>query len=258
MKIMNLPTHRALKVWKRNFLVYLTHYRPSLVGNIGEPLLYLFAMGYGIGGYLQTMNGISYTEYIAPGLMVTSAMYSSVFECTFGSYTRMTVQRTYESVISTPVSLADVVLGEILWGMTKALISSSVMALVMMAFGLYTPGLGSIGLFVTIAMTGFLFSASAICFSAEAPSYEFFNYFFTLFIAPMFFLSGVFFPLDNFHVALRWASLAMPATHSVNLARWFFHGSGDAGLAYSALFLVTVGTGLAVLAVRLVRKRIVI
>jgi lipooligosaccharide transport system permease protein len=258
MNMTNLPTHRALKVWKRNFLVYLTHYRPSLVGNIGEPLLYLFAMGYGIGGYLQTMNGMSYMDFIAPGLMVTSAMYSSVFECTFGSYTRMTVQRTYESVISTPVSLADVVLGEILWGMTKALISSSIMAMVMMAFGLYTPGLGSIGLFATIAMTGFLFSSSAICFSALAPSYEFFNYFFTLFIAPMFFLSGVFFPLDNFHVAVRWASLAMPATHSVNLVRWFFHGSGDAGLAYSALFLALVGTGLAVLATQLVKKRIVI
>ena len=254
----NLPTHRALKVWKRNFLVYLTHYRPSLVGNIGEPLLYLFAMGYGIGGYLQTMNGMGYTQYIAPGLMVTSAMYSSVFECTFGSYTRMTVQRTYESVISTPVSLSDVVFGEILWGTTKALISSSVMALVMMGFGLYTPGVGSLGLFVTIAITGFLFSSAAICFSAVAPSYEFFNYFFTLFIAPMFFLSGVFFPLDNFHEAVRWASLAMPATHSVNLARWFFHGEGGAGLLYSGFFLVTVGAALAVLATRLVRKRIVI
>jgi lipooligosaccharide transport system permease protein len=255
---MNLPTHRAMKVWKRNFLVYLTYYRPSLVGNIGEPLLYLFAMGYGIGGYLQTMNGMSYMEYIAPGLMVTSAMYSSVFECTFGSYTRMTVQRTYESVISTPVSLADVVFGEILWGMTKSLISASMMALVMIAFGLYTPGLGSIGLFATIAMTGFLFSSSALCFSAVAPSYEFFNYFFTLFIAPMFFLSGVFFPLDNFPTAVRWASLAMPATHSVNLVRWFFHGGGGAGLAYSALFLVAVGTALAVLAAHLVRRRIVI
>lgn len=256
--MIELPTSRAFKVWRRNFLVYLTHYRPSLAANLGEPLLYLFAMGYGIGGYLTEMNGMSYLAFIAPGLIVASSMYSAVFECTFGSFTRMTELRTYESVISTPVSLADLVFGELLWGMTKSLISCSIMLVVMLFFNLYTPGTGTIAIIITVALTGFLFSSAALCFSAVSPSYEFFNYFFTLFISPMFFLSGIFFPLDNFPQAVKWASMTMPATHSVIIIRWLFHGGAGNGLLEALLFLIVASAILSLLAVRLVRKRIVI
>jgi len=95
-------SHRALYVWRRNFTVYSTYYKASLVGNIGEPLLYLFAMGFGLGGYITDIKGMSYIDFIAPGLIVTSAMYSATFECTFGSFTRLTGQRTFDSILATP------------------------------------------------------------------------------------------------------------------------------------------------------------
>ncbi|MBI5815738.1 MAG: ABC transporter permease [Nitrospinae bacterium] len=253
-----MVTHRALHVWRRNFSVYLTHYKPSLVGNIGEPLLYLFTMGMGLGGYMSGIGGMPYINYIAPGLIVTTAMYSAVFECTFGSFTRMTVQGTYESIISTPVSLADLVVGEIMWGMTKSMISATVMVIVMTLFGLYAPGPGFLGIAVTVAFTGTLFAAAAICFSAISPSYDFFDYFFTLAVAPMFFLSGVFFPLDQFPDAVKWLSLTLPATHSVNLIRFFFHGSVGEGLVAAPVFLAAGALFFTWLAVRLVRKRIVV
>ncbi|MBI4665548.1 MAG: ABC transporter permease [Nitrospinae bacterium] len=253
-----MVTRRAFHVWLRNFAVYRSYYKPSLVGNLGEPLLYLFAMGFGIGAYITDIKGMRYMEFIAPGLIVTSSMYSAVFECTFGSYTRMTIQRTYESIISTPVSLQDLVAGEILWGMTKSVISAAVMIFIMTLFGLYTPSVSIVGIMVTVAFTGLVFAGGAMCFSALAPSYEFFNYFFTLFIAPMFFLSGVFFPLDPFPPAVQWLSLAMPATHSVNLIRHFFHGGDGNGLLMAALFLVTATAVFGVLAERLVRRRIIV
>lgn len=252
-------THRAFYVWNRNFTVYKAYYRSSMVGNIGEPILYLFAMGFGLGGYIKTMEGMPYINFIAPGLIVTSAMYSAVFECTFGSYTRMTTQRTYDSMLATPVSIADLVGGEILWGATKSVISATVMLLVMTLFGLYTPSFGVVGILLAVLATGILFASAALCFSAMSPSYDFFNYFFTIGIAPMFFLSGVFFPLGAFPQIVKWFSVILPATHSVVIMRYFFHGTqSGAGLLFAALFLTAVGGFLVWLAIRLVRKRIVI
>lgn len=244
-------------MWRRNFTVYSTYYRSSLVGNIGEPILYLFAMGYGIGGYIDVIEGMPYINFIAPGLVMTSVMYSAVFECTFGSYTRMTTQRTYDSMLATPVSIADLVFGEILWGMTKSVISASVMLVVMTLFGLYVPSVGFFGIVATVFATGFLFAAAALCFSAMSPSYDFFNYFFTLFIAPMFFLSGVFFPLDRFPAVIQGLSMTLPATHSVKLLRHFFNGTEQDGLIVAALFLIIIDIVLGLLAVRLVKKRMI-
>ncbi len=252
-------THRALYVWRRNFTAYKAYYGSSLLGNIGEPILYLFAMGFGLGGYIKSIEGMPYINYIAPGLIVTSSMYSAVFECTFVSYTRMTVQRTYDSMLATPVSIPDLVGGEILWGATKSLISASVMLLVMTIFGLYTPSLGAVGILLAVLATGVLFASAALCFSAIAPSYEFFNYFFTIGIAPMFFLSGVFFPLDSFPQVVKWFAVILPATHSVVIMRYFFHGSElGAGVLLAAMFILSIGVFLVWLAIRLVRKRIVV
>lgn len=251
-------SHRALHVWRRNFMVYRTHIKASLVGNIGEPIFYLFAMGLGLGGYIKEMEGMSYIKYIAPGLIVTSAMYSAAFELTFGAFTRMTTQRIYDSILATPVSLPDLVFGEMLWGATKAMISAGVMLVIMIIAGLYVPGPGLPGIIAVVVLTGFVFGGAALCFSAVAPSYEFFNYFFTMFIAPMFFLSGVFFPLDGFPAPVRWFSQALPATHSVNLIRHFFHGTENGVLAGSALFLLFAAGLLAWAAVWLTRRRMIV
>lgn len=253
-----ISPRKAASVWRRNFTVYRTYFKASMVGNIGEPILYLFAMGLGLGGYIKEMEGMSYIRYIAPGLIVTSAMYSAVFECTFGSFTRMTTQRTYDSILSTPVSLEDLVAGELAWGTTKSLISAVVMIIIMIIFGLYVPGPGLLGLLVAVAVTGFLFSATALSFSALSPSYEFFNYFFTIFIAPMFFLSGVFFPLDGFPGVVRWFSLVLPATHSVNLARLFFHGVGQEGIFISVVFLALACAAFGWVTERLVKRRMIV
>ncbi len=251
-------SHRALYVWRRNFTVYSTYYKASLVGNIGEPLLYLFAMGFGLGGYITAMEGMSYIDYIAPGLVVTSAMYSATFECTFGSFTRLTGQRTFDSILATPVSLEDLAFGEIVWGMSKSLISGVIMLLVMTVFGIYTPSAGLIAILILIALTGYVFASAALCCTALSPSYEFFHYYFVLFIAPMFFLSGVFFPLDRFPAVVQWLSLAFPATYSVSLMRYFFHGAQAMPLLLSASFLFALGAALTWLAIRLTKKRLVV
>lgn len=252
-----LPTRLAFAVWTRNFTVYRTYMRASLTTNIGEPLLMLFAMGYGMGAFVERVGELSYLEYIAPGLIVVSNMFAASFECTYGSFSRMTVQRTYESILATPVSLADLVAGEILWGMTKGLISTALVILVMVLFGVYAPGPGIVGLFVTAAAVGLVFAGAAVAFSAIAPTYEFFNYFFTLGVTPMFFLSGVFFPLDRFPVIVQWFSTVMPLTHAVALARWFFHDTPDDWLWLRGVILLAMITAGYVASLILVRRRVV-
>jgi len=251
-------SHRALYVWRRNFTVYSTYYKASLVGNIGEPLLYLFAMGFGLGGYITDIKGMSYIDFIAPGLIVTSAMYSATFECTFGSFTRLTGQRTFDSILATPVSLPDLVFGEITWGMTKSVISGTVMLIIMALFGIYEPSAGIVAILPLIALTGYVFASAALCCTALSPSYEFFHYYFVLIIAPMFFLSGVFFPLDRFPTAIQWLSLGLPATYCVSLVRYFFHGANSAPIAPALIFLLTLGMALTWLSIRLTKKRLII
>ncbi len=129
-------SHLVLRVWQRNAWVWMQFYKPSLLGNLGEPVLFLLAMGYGLGRLIPVMDGVSYVQYLAPGLVVSSAMYTATFECCFGSFTRMIHQKTYAAIIATPVSIEEVVAGDILWGATKSLMGGMIILLVITAFRL--------------------------------------------------------------------------------------------------------------------------
>ncbi|HKX11797.1 MAG TPA: nodulation protein NodJ, partial [bacterium] len=108
-------TYRIFKVWRRDFVVWQKYFLASLAANFGEPLLYLFAMGYGLGRMVPEVQGMSYVEFIAPAILITTVMNSASFETTFSSYTRMEVQKTFNGIATTPVSMNEVVGGEVLW-----------------------------------------------------------------------------------------------------------------------------------------------
>ncbi|MFQ5896159.1 MAG: hypothetical protein ACE5JJ_10155, partial [Nitrospinota bacterium] len=127
---------RAGAVWYRNYKVYRKWFLAEWVGNLGEHFLYLLAIGFGIGAYIRGIEGMSYARFIAPGLVVSLAMWTSTFEATFGCYTRLNVQRTYEGMLCTPLSVGDVVLGDVLWCATRALVGAVLMLVVLYAFGL--------------------------------------------------------------------------------------------------------------------------
>jgi lipooligosaccharide transport system permease protein len=114
-----------MKTWKVNFF-------PPLL----EPIFYLVALGYGLGGFVQPIQGLAYVQFIAPALVSISIMNSSFFECTYGSFVRMYYQKTFDGIIATPISIEEVIAGEMLWGATRSLISSSIVLAVVAAFGL--------------------------------------------------------------------------------------------------------------------------
>lgn len=249
---------RAYRVWQRNRDSFIRFYRASLIGSLGEPVMYLFGMGLGIGGYLSSVDGMPYIQFIAPGIIMITAMYSASFECTFGSYTRLKGQKTYEGILATPLSVGDIVMGDILWGATRSLISGGVMITIILLAGLMKGPLKFvIPILILVFLVGLLFSSMAMIATALSPSYEFFSYYFTLALTPMFFFAGIFFPLAKFPFFVIWFSYLLPLTYAVNISRSLVMGNISFITLLGFPLLIAITIIFIIIAVNLVEKRIV-
>jgi len=213
-----LKLKRALRVWQRNFTVYRKLYISSLAINFVEPVLYLVALGFGLGALVKEIQGRPYIEFIAPGIVASSAMFAATFECTYGTYVRMTYQRTFDAILATPVNLDDLVAGELMWGATKSVLYGAIIMVVIYAWGLVESPLIVLALPV-LFVSGLLFASVSVVYSAMVPGIDWFNYFFTLFMTPMFLFSGIFFPLDTLPPLATKIAFFTPLYHVVNVVR---------------------------------------
>lgn len=243
---------RALRVWQRHFTVYTKLYKSSLALNFIEPVLYLTAMGFGLGAFVRSMNGRPYIEFLAPGIIAYSSVFAATFECTYGTYIRMTYQKTFDAILATPIGIDELVAGEMLWGATKSLIYGVIIMIVVYAFGLIDSPL-IIAYVPVIFIGGLVFAEISVVFAALAPGIDYFNYFFTLFMTPMFLFSGVFFPIDNLHPAVRAAASFTPLYHMVNISRSMADGKVAVG---DIIWIIAMACALAPLPFWLMRKRI--
>lgn len=206
------------KVVQRNFDVFLRLWHSEVPGTVVEPLLILLSIGIGLGAYVGLVNGQTYIQFVAPGIIAGYSMFSSVFECTYSSFIRMDYQKTYDAIISTPVTVEDVTAGEIFWGAFRGFLIGAVMLLLAWAFGLvHSPW--AILVLPLCYLEGLLFSSIALFYTSLVPHVYSFNYFFSLFVTPMFYFSGVFFPLSSFPVIIQKLSWIAPLTPVVNLMR---------------------------------------
>ena len=123
-------SYRLFYICKRNLIVYKRYIGPTLLVSMGEPLFYLVTLGIGMGAYMGLFGGKPYLHFLAPGLVVTSVMLSSAFECLYGSYVRMVVEKLYDVIIATPISVEDAVTGDIVWGVFRGVLSGLIMLLV--------------------------------------------------------------------------------------------------------------------------------
>ena len=232
-------SYRSIRVWQRNRDVFFKLWRSEVPGFFAEPLLVLLAMGLGLGAYVALENGEDYIEFIAPGIVAAYAMFSASFECTYGSFIRMEYQKTYDAIITTPLNIEDVVLGEILWGATRSLITACAVMLVITAFGLVSSPWALLALPLAV-VSGIMFSSIALFFTSLSPAIYSFNYYFTLFITPMFFFSGVFFPLNEFPTMIQHLSWIAPLTSVTNLMRAVISGSPGDGSWWSLAIMVGI------------------
>ena len=217
------PGLRWIPVWRRNFLVWRKLAIPSVLGNLADPLIYMLGLGYGLGGLLPQVGGVSYVRFLAAGTIVSSTMNAATFESLYSAFSRMHVQKTWDAILNTPLSLDHVLTGELVWAASKSLLSGLAILLVITALGLASSPL-ALWVVPVIFLTGLAFAALGLIVCALAPSYDFFMYYFTLFITPMMLVSGVFFPADQLPPLLHTLAGWLPLAHAVALARPLLQG----------------------------------
>ncbi len=216
---------RFWPVFLRNLLVWRKLAIPSLVANIAEPLMWLVAFGYGMGALVGDVNldgqRVPYILFLASGSICMSAMNAATFEALYSAFSRMHVQKTWDGILNAPMRLSDVLLAEMLWAAFKALFTITAILGVMMGLGI-THSWKLLAAWPILLCVGITFSCIALIFNALAKGYDFFTYYFTLFLTPMMFLSGVFFPRDQLPDLVREVSAWLPLTQAIALVRPLF------------------------------------
>src|SRR3990167_6047824 len=249
---------RFWPVFLRNLLVWRKLAIPSLVGNIAEPLMWLVAFGYGMGALVGKVSvdgtPVPYILFLASGSICMSAMQAASFEALYSAFSRMHVQKTWDGIMNAPVNLDDIVLAEMLWAAFKAIFTVTAILGVMLGLGIsYSPKL--ILAWPVLLGVGMTFSCVALIFNALAKGYDFFTYYFTLFLTPMMFLSGIFFPLDQLPAVVQTIADWLPLSNAVALVRPLFMNQWPADAVRHLAVLAVYAMGSFWIALALTRKR---
>ncbi len=247
---------RIGSVFYRHLRVYLKNFLTNAFPPFLDPLIFLAGIGIGLGISIGKMEGVSYIEFLASGLLVSTAMFTSAFELSYGTFIRLEFDKVYDGMIAAPLTTSNIFLGEILWAGAKGFFFSMAVLIIVKIFGyiqyplsIFTPFIG--------LLTGLMFASFALFVTSFVSTIDQFNFFFTGFLSPMFFFSGVFFSLQNMPRFIQILAEFLPLTHAVRLSRTLcFNRFGNVAifdLAYVAVFIIVF----AWLGVSRLRKKII-
>jgi len=209
---------RWVPIWRRNYLVWKRLFGQSVFGNIAEPLITLFAFGYGLGSLLAPIDGVRYIVFLASGSICMNAFNAATFESLYSAFTRMQIQKSWEAMMNAPLSLDDVMMAELVWSATKSIFTGIAILVVIFALDLSREWsmLLVLPLLFIVGLTG---AALGLLVNAYAKGYDFFTYYFTIVVTPMWFLSGVFFPFTQLPPWLQSLAQWLPLSSAVALVR---------------------------------------
>lgn len=247
---------RALAVWQRNFRVWRKLAVPSILGNLADPMLYMLGLGYGLGTLVPQIAGVPYITFLAAGTICYSTMNSATFETLYSSFSRMHVQKTWDAILNAPMTLDDVLLGELIWAASKSLLSGFAILVVIWGLGLQQSFMLSLWIIPIVMLTGYCFAGMGLVMNALSPSYDFFMYYFTLVVTPMVLLCGVFFPLEQLPLALQKVAAFLPLTHAINLVRPLMLGHIPSAVGLHLGVLALYGGAAFLIALALTRRRL--
>jgi lipooligosaccharide transport system permease protein len=254
---LDLSLRAAWRVWQRNLTVYKRTFHLNIVPNFLEPVFYLLALGTFLGKHLpEGALGRPYLEYIAPGLVAYNAAMGATYEVTYNVFVKMTFARTYDSILAAPVSAEDIVLGECLWAVTRAVIYAGAFLVVAVLVGAVPP-VPALLVFLVAPIVGLLFAALGMIYTAWVPVIDFYNFYFTLFVIPLFLFSGIFFPLSDLPLWLQRVVFVTPLYPGVRVASDLAHGEAGPLTAVLVAALGVSSVGLLVVAMRMMRGRLV-
>ena len=262
----SIPSPRgALRVWQRNATIFRKYWKTIMLPNLFEPLLYLVALGLGLGAFIREggINGLTYVQYVAPGLLASNAMFAASFESTFNTFIRLKIGRVYDAIVATPVNAEDIVAGEYLWAGTRAALYGTVfLGVITVLSFLFSPEALLVSSFwallipLVLLLVGVMFSVMGTLFTSLISSIDLYAYYFTLVVTPLFLFSGIFFPVEDFPAPMPQIAWLTPLYHAVNLCRALATGPSLSVLVDVAWILVFTAM-LAMLPVRFMRKRLI-
>jgi lipooligosaccharide transport system permease protein len=209
---------RVSSVWLRHFNVYSKSLFSNSLPPFLEPLIFLAGIGLGMAGYMPKMAGMPYLTFLATGLPLTAAMFVAASECSYGTFIRLEFDKVYDGMLAAPLSVYDILIGEIAWAATIGMFFSLIVVLVVACFGLMPMPAGLLTIMAGF-LTGIMFAVASLLVTSFVPNINQFNFYFTAFLSPMFFFCGVVFPIENLPRSLRVAAEFFPLTHVVRLAR---------------------------------------
>jgi lipooligosaccharide transport system permease protein len=241
---------RIFSVWFRHMRVYLQHIVSNGFPPFVEPLIFLAGIGLGLGKYItQDIGGLPYIEFLSIGLLVTSSMWTSFFECTFGTFIRLEFEKVYDGMLAAPITANNLIVGEMFWAGSKGFFFSFAVLCVVWPGALAAPLVGF--------ANAFMFAAMALLITSFVKTINHYNFFMTGLISPMVFFSGVVFPVSELPKALIPIAEMMPLTHSVRIMRHICAGQTEPillwDIAYIAIFTAVMG----LLAVKRLKKRMI-
>lgn len=219
-EVTRLPSKNSgiFKVWNRNFLQFRKSLLVNLFWIVLEPLFYLVALGYGLGSFIPTISGVAYADFFFPGLLCITSMMVAFFVSTYDCFSKLTHQKIYRTMILTPLTPDQIVIGEILWAATKGTISALGVTVVASFFGhidswMILPALS------VVFLSAVVFAAIGMIVTSLVHNYEAIIYPTSGFIIPMSLFSGTYFPIKELPLGLEYLSYIFPLSHSVNLVR---------------------------------------
>jgi len=248
----------SMRLWRRNMTLYRRSWQRNLLPNFVEPLLYLVSIGLGLGLFVgEQILGVDYVVYIAPGLAAAAGMNGAVFEVTYNVFVKLRYYKLYDAVATTPLEPQDIALGELVWAVTRALIYGTAFLIVVTVLG-YVRSPAALLAPAAILVIGAAFALLGMIITSLMPSIDFFSYFFTLFITPLFLFSGIFFPITVLPAAAQAVAWFTPLHHGVEIVRALVLTGALAEAGRHALWLAGFSALLYAPAINLFRRRLVV
>jgi lipooligosaccharide transport system permease protein len=209
-------------VWRRYFSVFVKSIGYYLVSTFLEPLLYLLAFGVGVGSLIGTLetNGVrlTYRSFIFSGIIAQTVLFQGFYEGSFGAFVRMYYQRIFQAIAITPITLSEVLWGELIWDASKSTLAAEVVALIGVISGEFPP-LSLFTLFPVCFLSSLLFSGMGLAAAGYSRSIDELSYPQYLLVFPMFLFCGVFYPVEELPGVLQQVAWIFPLTSVNSLVR---------------------------------------
>jgi lipooligosaccharide transport system permease protein len=245
---------RAAKMVQRSLMVY-RHGWMVIFSGFFEPVFYLFSIGIGLGAMVPSIDGISYTAFVVPGLLASSCMNGAITDGFFNIFFKLHFQKTYEGILATPMRVADIVFGEMLWAIMRGSLYAAGFLIVVWGVGAATSDPSLLSWWAVLAwpaavIAATAFSASAVCITSFATKIQDFDFVIGLLVMPMFLFAGTFFPIETMPRAAQWAVEAVPLYHAVAMLRQLTTGRVEWTILLHVLYLIGLGTAAFLVAMR--------